>query len=137
LLVAEDGSVVTDDGYPVLQLANGRFWVNNHAHIVRGLAPVSTEFLYLALTRYPIRGHITGAAQPKITQASLNRIPIVIAPADVMARFNLVAQDLIALRIRLGGTNEKLAAASDLLLPRLMSGELTVADAERALETAA
>ena len=137
LLVAEDGSVVTDEGYPVLQLADGRFWVNNHAHVIRGATPVSTEFLYLALARYPVRGHITGAAQPKITQASLNRIPLVIAPAEVMEHFNTKAQDLIGLGLRLGSANDKLAASRDLLLPRLISGDLSVTTAERELEAAA
>ena len=137
LLVAEDGSVVTDDGYPVLQLADGRFWVNNHAHVLRGITPVSTEFLYLALARYPVGGHITGAAQPKITQANLNRIPLVIAPADVMERFNTKVWELIGLRLCLGRANDKLAASRDLLLPRLISGDLSVSAAEKDLEAAA
>ena len=47
LLLAEDGSVITKDGYPVLQFVNAKFWANNHTHIMQGTADVSTEFIYL------------------------------------------------------------------------------------------
>ena len=46
LLIGEDGSVVTKDGKPVLQLVTGKFWVNNHTHVVQGKSPISTNFLY-------------------------------------------------------------------------------------------
>lgn len=137
LLVAEDGSVITSDGFPVLQLVSGRFWVNNHAHVLTGAGDTTTEFLYLALRRYPIGGHITGAAQPKITQANLNRIPIVVAPPPIMSRFNVVVQPLIGFRLSLEAANVNLQTTRDLLLPRLISGELSVAIAERELEAVA
>ena len=50
LLIAEDGSVITEAGKPVLQLVTGKFWVNNHAHVVQGEAPISTNFLYLFMS---------------------------------------------------------------------------------------
>ena len=49
LLVGED-SVVTEDGKPVLQLVTGKFWVNNHTHVVQGKVPISTNFLYLFMS---------------------------------------------------------------------------------------
>lgn len=87
LLFAEDGSVQTADGYPVLQLVEGKFWANNHTHILEG-ASVSTRFLFLASVRVPICGYATGAAQPKITQANLNRIPVLIGPTELHAAFD-------------------------------------------------
>lgn len=137
LLVAEDGSVVTDEGYPVLQLVSGQFWVNNHAHVLRGFETVSTEFLYLTLQQYPIRGHITGAAQPKITQENLNRIPLVVASSAIMQHFNSIAKSLIELRLALEAANERLATTRDLILPRLTLGELSISMAERELEAVA
>ena len=47
LLLAEDGTVVTNDGGPVLQLVNGQFWPNNHTHVLQGTA-LPTRVLYLA-----------------------------------------------------------------------------------------
>jgi type I restriction enzyme, S subunit len=70
--------VETPLGYPVLQMIRGRFWANNHTHILEG-ADVSTRFLRLAVERVAIRPYVTGAAQPKITQANLKRIPVLVA----------------------------------------------------------
>lgn len=137
LLIAEDGSVITPDGFPVLQLVGDKFWVNNHAHVVKGCGDVSTEYLYLALSRQPIQGYITGAAQPKITQANLNRIVITIADSSLMTQFSMIASTLFSLALSLRKTNAKLAASRDLLLPRLISGQLAVAEATRELEEAA
>lgn len=36
LLMGEDGSVMTENGFPYLQYVSGKFWVNNHAHIMQG-----------------------------------------------------------------------------------------------------
>jgi type I restriction enzyme S subunit len=127
LLFAEDGSVQTRDGFPVLQLATGRFWANNHTHVLRGTA-VSTQFLYLAASVYPIAGHVTGAAQPKITQANLNRLPVLVAADGVRARFDRVIDpifdDMQSAKQRISN----LAATRDLLLPRLVTGRLDISD---------
>jgi type I restriction enzyme S subunit len=50
ILLAEDGSVRTDDGYPVLQYVIGKFWVNNHAHIIKAKPPYN-NFLLLNILR--------------------------------------------------------------------------------------
>jgi type I restriction enzyme, S subunit len=65
LLIAEDGSVITNEQKPVLQYVEGKFWANNHVHILKGKGIISTEHLYLALSEVNISGYITGAAQPK------------------------------------------------------------------------
>jgi type I restriction enzyme S subunit len=127
LLFAEDGTVQTRDGCPVLQLVTGRFWANNHTHILKGTI-LSTRFLYVAASRYPVAGHVTGAAQPKITQANLNRIPVVIAPEPVRTMFDDLSRpvfDEIHLAKRM---IVQLAATRDLLLPRLVTGRLDIAD---------
>ncbi len=126
LLLAEDGSVETSDGYPVLQLTDGKFWANNHTHILRGTKRASTEFLYLRLERQPIRGYITGAAQPKLTQAAINRIPLVLPPSNVLGEFDAQVQPLFQLRATLIRANTNLRTTRDLLLPKLISGELDV-----------
>jgi type I restriction enzyme, S subunit len=50
LLMAEDGSVITTDGKPVLQMAYGKIWVNNHTHVLQGIKHISTEYLYMCLS---------------------------------------------------------------------------------------
>ena len=67
LLFAEDGvNVVDEDGHPNLQYVYGKFWLNNHAHIMQGNDIVSTEYLYLALKESIVIHLVTGAAQPKM-----------------------------------------------------------------------
>lgn len=61
LLVAEDGSVLTDAGNPVLQLVDGEFWVNNHAHVLTGEDDLDTRFIFYALSMAYAAPWITGA----------------------------------------------------------------------------
>jgi len=137
LLLAEDGSVVTNEGFPVLQLTSGRFWANNHTHIIRGSGSTSTEFLYLSLNRYPVTGLITGAAQPKITQANMNRIPVVVGPPEIHHRFDEAVRPIFDLADILRRCNAGLRTSRDLLLPKLISGEIDLTRAERGIEAAA
>lgn len=74
LLVAEDGTVTDEDGYPTLQLTDGKFWVSNHAHILQCENFIETKFLYYALKNQNIRAFVTGAVQPKLNQENLNSI---------------------------------------------------------------
>ena len=128
LLFAEDGSVMTKDRHPVLQWASGRFWANNHTHILQGGDSVSTELLYLTLSMVDVVGYVTGAAQPKITQANLNRIPVVVASSQIAARFDALVKPMIALVQSLKREGDTLAATRDLLLPKLVSGELDTSE---------
>ena len=125
LLVGEDGTVQTTSGTPMLQLLEGKFWVSNHAHVIQGRV-LSTEFLNCFLSAYQIAGHVTGVAQPKLTQANLNRIPILLPPTSLLEQFQQIAEPIIGQTFVLKTYIEKLCAARNLLLPRLMSGELTV-----------
>ena len=128
LLVAEDGSVITENRTPVLQLASGKFWVNNHTHVLQGKVPISTYFLYLFLSRYDISGHVTGAAQPKVTQANLNRILVVVPCSNLLAQFDALTESIFCEIEILGRQNGVLRTTRDLLLPRLVSGELDVSE---------
>jgi len=125
LLVGEDGTVQAPSGTAMLQLVENRFWVSNHAHVLTG-SIVSTEFLYCLLSFYAISGHVTGVAQPKVTQASLNRVPVVVPTRTLREEFQEVVASLFSERFVLQRQNERLLAARDLLLPRLMSGEKAV-----------
>ena len=128
LLIAEDGSVITEDGKPVLQLVTGKFWVNNHAHVIQGKAPISTNFIYLFMSNVAISGYITGAAQPKINQNNLNRIPILSPPQDLLERFDKMIGPIFDNIATLDLKNTNLRQTRDLLLPKLISGEIDVSE---------
>ena len=128
LLMAEDGSVVTPDRQPVLQYVTGKFWVNNHAHILQGADNISTEYLCLALSDIDVSGYITGAAQPKITQANLNRIPVIVADDTLLKNFDEIVSGMFRQKVNLLEKNKVLRQTRDLLLPILISGEVDVSE---------
>ena len=76
VLIAEDGSVETTNGYPVVQLANGEYWVNNHTHVLKGGDDIDTTYLYYALQTIKVAPFVTGAVQKKISQQALNSMEI-------------------------------------------------------------
>ncbi|MFY3382759.1 restriction endonuclease subunit S [Paracidovorax sp. MALMAid1276] len=76
LLIAEDGENLRTRQTPIAFMADGKFWVNNHAHIVTGKGEVTTEYLHYFLQNADIQSYLTGAVMPKLTQGNLNRIPV-------------------------------------------------------------
>ena len=133
LLFAEDGTVQTREGYPVLQLVDDRFWANNHTHVLQAKDPLSTKFLYLQLLSIRITPYITGSAQPKITQTNLNRIPILIPDQVTLGKIEQHIHAIFSLINRLNVRNASLRRTRDLLLPRLISGKLDVEDLDIAV----
>lgn len=126
LLLGEDGTVADSKGFPILQYVYGKFWANNHAHIITGKNGFSVELLYLLFSLTSVQSIITGAVQPKISQANLNKVPVAIPSKEELETLDTTIQPIFAQIRNLRDENEKLAATRDILLPRLMSGELDV-----------
>src|SRR5216683_739673 len=70
LLVAEDGENLRTHQTPIAFLATGKFWVNNHAHIVRANKKAVTRYLMYALRVADIGSFLPGSTMPKLTQAN-------------------------------------------------------------------
>lgn len=82
LLIAEDGENLRTRNTPVAFRATGRFWVNNHAHIVKGNGRARTRFLEYAVLAADLTPYLTGAVMPKLTQGNLNKIELPCPPLD-------------------------------------------------------
>ena len=120
----EDGSVVDADGHPVVQYIWGQFWVNNHAHVLKGKNGVSEEHLYLLLHQANISAFVTGAVQPKLSQRNLKAVPIVFASRSVCGAFSDIIRPLFKkMRVNADET-ESLAALRDAILSKLVSGKV-------------
>ena len=78
LLVAEDGENLRTRNTPVAFMATGKFWVNNHAHILQGNERADTRFLSYLLEGTDISGYLTGSTIPKLSQGNLNAIEVVV-----------------------------------------------------------
>lgn len=128
LLLGEDGTVVDDAGFPILQYVWGQFWVNNHAHILTGKLGFNVESLYLLFKKTPVKSIVTGAVQPKISQANLKSIEVVIPPENLIKSFNVQVEAMFKLIRNNENENKHLSALRNNLLPKLMSGEINVSD---------
>ena len=126
LLLGEDGTVITPENYPVLQYVWGKFWVNNHAHVLRGKDGISTEFLYAMFNEMPIADVVTGAAQPKISQGRLSEKKVLIPPIQLILKWSDITKAYFDSYRNLSDKIRLLTEARDRLLPKLMSGEIAV-----------
>ena len=126
LLMGEDGTVVDDKGFPILQYVWGKFWVNNHAHILKGKNGFNVESLYLLLSKTNIQSIVTGAVQAKVNQSNLKSIEIIIPPVDVMEKFNKLIKPFFDTIRSNNDEIKELQKLRDTLLPKLMSGEIDV-----------
>ena len=126
LLLGEDGTVITPDKFPVLQYVWGKFWVNNHAHVLRGKEGISTEFLFSMFKEMPIADVVTGAAQPKISQGRLSEKKILIPSLKLIQKWSSIAKHFFDRLRVLSEQVRLLTEARDRLLPKLMSGEIAV-----------
>lgn len=137
LLVGEDGSVVKNDGLAYTQYVSGQIWVNNHAHVLQGKDPVSTEQALLYFQHESVLPYVTGAVQLKLSQGRMNSMPFLYSGEAICRAFaDLVSPVYGQLRCN---TKESLLLSEtrDLLLPKLMSGEITIKEAEKKAEAVA
>ena len=130
LLLGEDGTVVDDAGYPILQYVWGQFWVNNHAHILTGRLGYDVESLYMLFKQTPVKSIVTGAVQPKISQANLRSVQVVIPPEHNLREYNDLVEPLFSLFRANEEECKTFTALRDTLLPKLMSGEIDVSDVQ-------
>lgn len=127
ILMGEDGTVIDDYGFPILQYVWGKFWVNNHAHVIKGKAEISEEFIYILLKNTNVKSIVTGAVQLKINQRNLKSLKLVIPNDDELISFysSIVNKSFNKIRNNCDEI-DRLISIRDTLLPKLMSGEIRV-----------
>ena len=86
LLIAEDGENLKSKKQNIAQIVNGQFWVNNHAHIVTGNDLCDTHYLCYLINSIDLSGYITGSAQPKLSQASLNAVNVLLPKIEIQKK---------------------------------------------------
>ncbi|RHO87382.1 restriction endonuclease subunit S [Ruminococcus sp. AF41-9] len=76
VLLSEDGANITDRNYPVCFLASGKYWVNNHAHVLRTKKENENNFICNSLERKDYTQYNTGMAMPKLNKETCRKIPV-------------------------------------------------------------
>ena len=116
VLLAEDGTVIDENGYPIVQLVTGQFWVNNHAHIMRAKNGFTNYSLYIALKKLQVKEAVTGAVQLKINQANLCALELPALESEILAAFNSTIEPLFQMIIHIRAEVEKLQELKQLYL---------------------
>ena len=93
LLISEDGANILARSTPIAFVASGKYWVNNHAHIYSFSDTATLKYVEYYLENTDLKPFITGAAQPKLSQSNLNKIPIFIPPLDIQKKaVNIISE---------------------------------------------
>jgi type I restriction enzyme, S subunit len=129
LLISEDGANLLARSTPIAFSVSGKYWVNNHAHILKFEDMATQRFVEFYLASIRLDEYITGAAQPKLNQKALNSIPIpipvvVAEQAAIVGRIESLQDETQRLE---SIYQQKLTALDDLkksLLHQAFSGQL-------------
>ncbi|MHA2938403.1 restriction endonuclease subunit S [Vibrio sp. RC27] len=131
LLIGEDGANLLSRTTPIAFLARGKYWVNNHAHVLDGIHTDFLEFIALHINAISLENYVTGTAQPKMNQAKMNSIVLAIPPEEEQRRITSKVSELMALCDQLEQQTEASIDAHQLLVEELLS---TLTNSENAQE---
>ena len=114
LLVAEDGENLKSHKQQISQIAKGKYWVNNHAHILESNGKCDIRYICYLLNTIDISGYVTGSAQPKLNQENLKAITLKLPSLATQIRiadFISMFDDKIALNRKINSNLEEQAKA--------------------------
>ena len=124
VLMAEDGSVMTEKGTPILQRISGKNWVNNHAHVLEPIKNHSCKLLMMLLKDVSVMKIKTGSIQMKINQENMNKIVVPAIPLELLFEINQKLEVIDKQQLNLIEENKQLTQLRDWLLPMLMNGQV-------------
>ena len=123
LLIGEDGANLINRSTPIAFLAHGKFWVNNHAHVIDVSHEGLLDYLCLYVNATPLEPYVTGTAQPKMNQSKLNSIPVALPPLAEQKRIVARVEELRCLcadlRQRLTQARETQSSLADSLVTEI------------------
>ena len=86
LLIGEDGANLLSRSKDNAFFADGKYWVNNHAHVLDATDKSILDYVAIVINSMKLDSFITGSAQPKLSQDNLNKIPIMLPPYNEQCR---------------------------------------------------
>lgn len=84
LLIGEDGANLLTRSTPIAFIASGKYWVNNHAHVIDCNSNyINLNYIKFFINAISLAKYVTGTAQPKMNQEKMNSIPVALPPISV------------------------------------------------------
>ena len=96
VLIGEDGSVINKNGNPVVTWAEGKIWVNNHAHVIKEKENVLLRYLYHYIQTINVSVLIHGNI-PKLNQGDFRNLRIAVPPLEVQCEIVHILDDFTLL----------------------------------------
>jgi len=132
LLVGEDGANLLSKVKPNAFFAEGKYWVNNHAHILDATNKNLLDYVIIVINTISLDNYITGTAQPKLSQENLNKIPIPLPPLAEQYRILQKVEQLLTIVDAIEQLQEQLKAlvkqTKNQVLNYAIAGKLTHQD---------
>lgn len=119
ILMGEDGTVINEDNTPIIQYVCGKFWVNNHAHVLRGINGFDENILYIVLKQTKVNEYITGGVQAKINKDNMMSIPILIPTIKELTNLKISLMPIFRYLQINNQYNIKLTELQSLLLAKM------------------
>lgn len=116
LLIGEDGANPLTRSKPIAFMARGKYWVNNHAHVLDGISESYLEYIALYINSISLAPYVTGTAQPKMNQAKMGLIFVPLPPLAEQCRIVERVNELMPL-VEEYGELEDAREALDAALP--------------------
>lgn len=108
LLIGEDGANLLARSTPIAFIADGEFWVNNHAHVLQTLGGVDLEYLSYFINSIDLSEWISGTAQPKLNQRNMSKIPIPIPSLEEQEEIKKIIHQNLSIIKKQSDTLKKL-----------------------------
>jgi len=97
LLIGEDGANLLLRSKPIAFIATGKYWVNNHAHVIDTVGGVDLHYIALFINATNLAPYVTGTAQPKMNQERLNSILVPLPPSAEQRRIVTAFEEIAAI----------------------------------------
>lgn len=130
LLIGEDGANLINRSTPIAFIARGKYWVNNHAHVIDCINEDFLLYLCIHINAISLEAYITGSAQPKMNQAKMNSILIALPPLEEQKRIIAKVDELMLLCDQLEQQTEASIEAHATLVEVLLATLTDSADAD-------
>lgn len=133
LLIGEDGANLLSRSKDNAFFADGKYWVNNHAHILDCPEKEVLDYVAFLINSMSLEDYITGSAQPKLNQDNLNKIEIPLPPLEeqrrIIAQVNLWQSYINDLEISETELHDSVESAKSRILDLAIHGKLVPQDA--------